>query len=283
MAVANPLASAEIRLLRASYRALPGPFETPGASLNSRVEKFLALIAEEIDAGLGDVPGPPPDQHFMSSTLLDVLISTRQYSAELLLEQLAQRTPLAPRILTNAYECAGWGFIMRFAQQGHIGQTRVACTIVDLNLLDLSFWTSSPHWGHSGYGIAVLLFEIQSPIDSQLVLGRAKTTNMMAEFAIAVRKAVEADSRGRLRVALPMFPEATSRLFDRLLPKIERLADAHGELGHCFGADPWVLIAKHLLQSDEHNPLLACSVALNGYWAIAQVKTTPQTTVRLCL
>ena len=102
---------------------------------------------------------------------------------------------------------------------------------------------------------------------------------MLAEFAMAVRASVDENHL----VALPFFPKHVSDMFDRTLPKISRLPDRHAELGHCFGSDPWVLLLTHsgTLTPNQSATVRLCSVALNGYWALADVEVSPASQLRL--
>lgn len=282
MAAAKALGVGEIRLLRASYRSMKERIAPPSAGIEQRIEALADAVAGEVNACLGDLGPGDIDLHVASSTIIDVPLACRTGVADALLEALDARTTHPPMVVMNAYECAGWGYILRHAAGLRPRPRRVACTIVDLNLLEVEFWRASPHWGGSGFGVAVLLLELGDEPESALVVGHAKTPNMLAEFAVAVRKTAELQDSDRPLVGLPFFPSHVSQMFDRIIPNIERLPDQHERLGHCFGSDPWILAMQHAQAGCVGGRSLhASSVALNGYWAVADVEVAPDARIRL--
>jgi hypothetical protein len=260
---------------------MPAVFAEPEVTPEERLERLADAIALEVNSCLGDLAPDEVGLHLASSTIIDVSLACRAGVADDLIDAIAARTAHPPLAIMNAYECAGWGYILRHALAQRPRPRRVACTIVDLNLLDVEFWRSSPHWGGSGFGIGVLLLELGEQAERDLVVGHAKTPNMLAEFALAVRKAAEASPAASPRVGLPFFPAHVSEMFDRVIRGIERLPDQHGRLGHCFGSDPWILALQHAASGVAERRLHACSVALNGYWAVADVEVDPDARLRL--
>jgi hypothetical protein len=81
--------------------------------------------------------------------------------------------------------------------------------------------------------------------------------------------------RSALKLAQPFFPSHVTELFYRLLPGTDHLPDLHPRFGHCFGADPWLSILTDAPNSAPGQGYLAASVALNGYWALAEVGVDP--------
>ena len=99
----------------------------------------------------------------------------------------------------------------------------------------------------------------------------------MAEFATVIRR--HAANKPDVTLAMPFFPEHIQQMFNKLLVNQTRLPDLHADWGHCFGSDPWLSILNHCQANpiEKAQDFLACSLALNGYFSIAQVTVTPQT------
>lgn len=216
--------------------------------------------------------GPPPAVHYCCSTMIDFPFSTGAINWNGLRARIAEHTPFGPHTLVNGYECASWGYCLRHGLRHHANEGPLVISIVDLNLLNLTFWQENPNWGASGFGMATLVFDPPSACAATAVqAGHARTHNMIAEFALAMRKAVAANPE--VRLAKPFFPDSITQIFLRQLPHASHLPDEHPTLGHCFGADPWISIIRDAGTPPSSNNYLAASAALNGYWALACVRT----------
>ncbi|MBF4801476.1 hypothetical protein [Aeromonas hydrophila] len=259
----------ELRLARAAFTRYSSPLLSTSAALEQLSPRLAEVVGRQIADCLTGYDGPLPDRHFLCSTIMDSPFANRLIDWHQLQQLMRHYTDTVPDTLVNAYECASWGYCLRQALMDPQPASRVMITIVDLNLMDLSFWRHSPSWGASGFGIATLFFNAGPGAMQYLNVGVAKSANFIAEFSIAVRNCLE--DKTECKLALPFFPEQVTQLFQRLLPQADALPDLHPLLGHCFGADPWISLIEHAKNALEGQRFLATSVALNGYWVIADV------------
>jgi len=218
-------------------------------------------------------------RHFLCSTMIDLPFTTGDISWPKVANMLKKQGDNQADTFINAYECASWGFSLRhYLQHDKQDSPRLLLvSIIDANIFDLEFWRYNENWHESGFGITSILLEIDGPITDELITQCASTYNSMAEFATVVRR--HATNKENTTLAMPFFPEHIQQMFDKLLAKQTRLPDLHQDWGHCFGADPWLSILSHCMKNPviEDQQYLACSLALNGYFSMAQVKVTPQT------
>lgn len=261
----------ELVLRRAYYHRQMQPLIASGASpiqiQEALGEHFGTCIAEafyEWDA-------PPPAIHYLCSTMVDFPFSTGAIEWRALSALVARHSPFGPATLVNGYECASWGYALRHGLRFGDSDGRIAISIVDLNLLNLEFWKENPNWGASGFGTATLVFDAAPNAVHAVTVDYARTHNVVAEFALAMRNVVKTATG--VRLAKPFFPENITQVFMRQMPHADHLPDEHPVLGHCFGSDPWISIIRDAVVQPEGRSYLAASTALNGYWALARVRT----------
>jgi hypothetical protein len=237
--------------------------------IGSQVKDIIAPLSVDEQAQI--------NRHFLCSTMIELPFTTGDISWSAVAEMLAEHGEFQPDTFINAYECASWGYSLRHYLQHNKDAKFLLVSIVDANLYDLEFWRYNEHWHDSGFGVTTVLLEVTGTISNELNIGCAVTHNAMAEFATVVRRDVV--TRENCVLAMPFFPENIQQMFDKLLAKQSRLPDRHADWGHCFGADPWLNILCHCLDNEvtEDQQYLACSLALNGYYALAEVTVTPST------
>jgi len=259
----------ELQLVRADFTRYSTPLLGVDEPLEELSPALAKVVGEQICRCLQGWQEPLPDRHFLCSTIMDLTFARQLVDWSTLVRQMHHYTDAVPDMLVNAYECASWGYCLRQALAHPRTSPYVMCTIVDLNLLDLSFWRANPNWGDSGFGIATLLFRAEAGAEQRVNVNVAKTSNFIAEFSIAVRSWLE--NKPQYKLALPFFPQPVTQLFQRLLPDADMLPDLHPRLGHCFGADPWISLIEQAAHAQPGQRFLATSVALNGYWAMADI------------
>ena len=245
----------------------------------SWLSEMLAAQTKQIIAPLTAAERAQLERHFLCSTMIDLPFTTGDISWSEVAAMLAEHGSNQADTFINAYECASWGFSLRhYLQQSLTPSPRfLLVSIIDANIYDLEFWRYNEHWHQSGFGITTVLLEVTKEVTDELVTQGAATHNSMAEFATVVRRSVT--GRENCTLAMPFFPQDIQQMFNKLLAKQHRLPDLHQDWGHCFGADPWLSILSHCLDHKVTQPqqYLACSLALNGYFAMAEVTVTPQT------
>ncbi|OIQ48082.1 MAG: hypothetical protein BM565_03270 [Gammaproteobacteria bacterium MedPE] len=216
-------------------------------------------------------------RHFLCSTMIELPFTTGDISWSMVSNMLAQHGTHQADTFINAYECASWGYSLRHDLHHNQSSKFLLVSIIDANIYDLEFWRYNEHWHESGFGITTVLIEVNGQVTNELITQCANTHNSMAEFATVIRR--HAAELTDTTLAMPFFPENIQQMFDKLLATESRLDDLHQQWGHCFGSDPWLSILSHCRENPvrEDQDYLACSLALNGYFAMANITVTPAT------
>jgi len=276
-----------ILLKTANFKQYIGRFLAPDASIENVEQLFAERVGEHIKETMTGFESIPIHSHYLCSTIIDLPFSSKKFNWSTLKTVIAQHTSAIPATFINAYECASWGYSLRHALRNQREKRYVLLTMVDLNILELEYWKANANWGKSGFGITTVLLECdiknsinsEQPYSSAMNIGVARGSNAIAEFTLAMRN--EMTAKPTLKLAYPYFPENVTALFHKLIPKANFLPDYHPEFGHCFGADPWISIIKDYQTNKADQSYIAASVALNGYWAIANIHLNQQTSVCL--
>lgn len=265
--------------LYAEYQGEAKAFGDLTTTLMSQVDEMLAntnVAAEDIT------------RHFLCSTMVELPMTTGKISWKAISASMREAGSQYPDTFVNAYECASWGYSLRHylkhqarTGRGDASSRFLMVSIIDANIYNLEFWRYNEHWEHSGFGITTFLLELTGELTDELSIMSAATHNSMAEFATVVRRTAAKKEQSTL--AMPFFPKNIQTMFKNLLGGKSRLPDLHADWGHCFGSDPWLSLLMNGLDNPlkENTSFLACSLALNGYFAIAEVVMTPETQLLL--
>ncbi len=263
-----------------AFQSLPQPLFEQRPAIDQGMNLLTQTTAKLVDELLAKTDVAPAElsRHFLCSTMIELPFTAGAISWPQVADMLAKHGSHQPDTFVNAYECASWGYSLRhYLNHGMKDDTRyLMVTIVDANLNNLEFWRYNENWGHSGFGICSVLLEITGELTDELLITSAKTHNAMAEFATTVRRHV---AKRDSVLAMPFFPQQIQDMFTSLLKGQQRLPDMHADWGHCFGSDPWLSLLLHGLEHgfEKPEPYMACSQALNGYFAMAEVMMTPET------
>ncbi|WDE09093.1 hypothetical protein SG34_030455 [Thalassomonas viridans] len=266
------------------------------------IDEVMSLLAEKLGSQVNQLieqTGISPDEfarHFLCSTMIEMPFTTQSVKWQDIAEQLKTYGEHQPDTFVNAYECASWGYSLRHylkveslkveslkvesLKQGELEQEQpryMIVSILDANVYNFDFWVYNENWEHSGFGITTVILEVTAPLTDELTIGSAVTHNSVAEFATVVRRTMM--KKPGATVALPFFPVNVQQMFEKLLRGQPSLPDLHASYGHCFGSDPWLSLLNHGLSNKLEQPerFMACSVALNGYYTIADLMLTPDT------
>ena len=251
------------------------PLDDVFASLAVTVAHNIHLIKESC-AGLDDQSATTP--HVVNSTIMNMCFTVGDFSLHRFRSMVATRMPSAvPAFILSAYECAGWGYSLRFCLKRFPNAQYVLVTILDANVYDFEFWLYNSNWEKSGFGCTTLLFEKNGPVGDELLVGSVRGNNSLMEFAFAVNRVARGD--GGAVVALPCFPQRIFETLTKSLASFEILPNGHSEWGHCFGSDPWLGILKSRIDDGRNAAFIACSLALNGYFCILKVRVHPNISI----
>ena len=155
-----------------------------------------------------------------------------------IVQAAAQYTRHPPQNFSASYECAGWGFALEYALRRAKPGQYVVLQVVDINLLDVSFWRASPQWGKSGFGISTVVWKVPENGDYALQVDASKSSYHMGEFCVALRKWMAASSLPFANV--PFLPEDMIGIYANFLDGKRLMPDLHAGYGHCFGSDTWI-------------------------------------------
>lgn len=251
------------------------PFHVNGALDPTGFETALGSEIAHHLARLRMHTGLTARHHFITSTVLTSSMNRATPSWQGLTRAIQTQGANAPLCYINAYECTGWGYILRLMQQLQLFDQAVLISILDVNAFDMTCWNQHEQWGNSGFGLATLQVQLSKHDHSAsdtLQISASTGNNPFNHFALAVRKQLMADET--ICAAMPFFPQATQILFDRILSRFPHLSDRHPQWGHCFGSDPWLsMILSHRDGYDfsQHQHVLACSLAYSGYYSLAKL------------
>lgn len=229
------------------------------------------LLASQMQQACQGIDPSQVGMNFVVSTMLDLPFTSGWLNWPMI--ERHARLDHAPKFnnFVSAYECASWGYCLRFAKKFLKPGQYVAISVLDLNIFDLSYWKANPtNWGNSGFGLATLVFKLSG--DDRIECHIGKSLNGFGEFCLNMRRC--ATQEEGVTLIPPFFPHHIAAMYTRPIPEAQRLPNLVDEFGHCFGSDPWVaLIRRHeqgLVQPGER--FLATSVALNGYWTFAELQ-----------
>jgi hypothetical protein len=234
------------------------------------------LIGKQIETALVDISAERVGLNMVVSTMLDMPFTSGWMRWSDVAAQAARYTRSPPQNSVCGYECASWGYVLRYARR----HTRpaapyVVLTICDANVFNLSYWYENPSWGHSGFGVATVVLCNEGHGLELVQCRMSKSAHAFGEFCLELRNLMASDTS--ILVSPPYFPENIAALYHRLLPVERLLPNRHAQYGHSFGADPWIaLIEQRRNKLDRPGDrFLATSIALSGYWCMAEVALHP--------
>ena len=205
--------------------------------------------------------------HYICSTMMDAVFSGAAVDPV----QLMASESGVPCTFTHAYECACWGYCLNYHLAHKPGERFLVISIMDVNSMEMSFWTSNTQWGKSGFGIMTLCFQVgDAESEKGLHTGMAAGGNNIIAFA-SIAKQVVRDFKAST-LSLPFFPDNMSIPVRRSLKGIELLTERHAHYGHAFGSDPWISFIRDHADADRAGQRIVFgSLALRGYYCFADV------------
>lgn len=261
-----------LTLEAATYRAVPTVPERVRESPAQAAEFMGRLIGEEIERASAHLKPQDVALNLCVSTMVDLPFIMGWLRWPEVRAAAAVHTRLPPENFSASYECAGWGFALSYGRRHCWPGAALIVSVVDLNLLDISFWRNNPEWGHSGFGIATVVLRVPERGDFHIEAGASQSPFHMGEFCVALRKWLAVSPSTWTNT--PFLPASMVGIYDRFLSKDRVLPDLHAQYGHCFGSDTWISYITYLgegrLQRGGH--YTATSASLRGFWAITDVR-----------
>ncbi len=195
--------------------------------------------------------------------------------AALLLRAAAVSEAATPLALLSIYECAGWGYAIRFFEDFMTGP-HLLVSIADADFHDLNKNLEDVRIGRLGFGLTTLLLSVSPRQGAAAEPAGPFPDGGLREFMRALRTRSESVDGPTF---IPFLKPELRELAERLVGRHQLSPNLHDAYGHCFGSDPWIGIMDWVAESALQAPrdVLAGTIAINGYYAVCRVGVTPDT------
>jgi len=260
--------------------AIYSPFvgESIGKGISASAQDIGAVLLEHTSIiGQGRAYSyASAGHHYICSTMMDSVFSAAAVDPA---EFMAGKSDV-PCSFTHAYECACWGYCLNYHLVHKPLERSLVISIVDVNSMEMSYWTSNAQWGRSGFGIMTLCFEVEDDESGKVLhTGMGLGGNDIITFA-SIAKQVVRDFKA-CTLSLPFFPDAISIPMRRSLKGVELLKERHADYGHAFGSDPWISFIRDHAEADRSEQWIVFgSLALRGYYCFANIFIAADVNVR---
>jgi hypothetical protein len=237
------------------------------SEISAALQKHISIIGLNRNYSYSEA-----GHHYLCSTMMDSVFSAGAIDPTYL---LANEHGVS-HSFTHAYECACWGYCLKYHFEHKREQKYFAISIIDVNSMEMKYWSFSDQWGKSGFGITTLFFEISEDANSREILhtGVAAGGNNIIAFASVAKQVLK--TFGADTLSLPFFPESMSVPVRRSLKNVDLLTERHGAYGHAFGSDPWISFIKDHGDADlSDKQIVFGSLALRGYYCFADIQIAP--------
>ncbi|RQS64119.1 hypothetical protein DID96_29065 [Burkholderia sp. Bp8963] len=253
------------------------PVVDAAVGIDERVLWLANACAEQAGRTIARLPARP-DLHVVCSTTLSKMVSGHDVRTSMLFDAIGARSGSRPAALLLAYQCAGWGYALRFAA-AHSRTRVLLLTIVDADLHDMMRTGYEAAIDRIGYGVTTVALELRDALDTLRCDGPFANRGF-ADLLHAVRRLHQ--QRGISPTFLPFLPQRLADIARRSVG--EQLGrNRHDAYGHTFGADPWIGLVEWLRAEP---PEAECDVTLgafafDGYYTAATLRVGPRTATEL--
>lgn len=244
------------------------------ADLDTR-EARARLLAGCVAAQLRSIEGlldEEPAEFVICSTVLSGFMAGDPQIAQRFFDLIEEGCGRRPLGIIQTYMCVGWGYALRFFAR-HTSTRRVLVVLLDVELDNLRYHLRQQAIGVLGFGVSSLLFTLPQDGGEVAQTGGPFADSAFKEFVMAIRS--RHAKHGRQYTFGPFLNGEMGGMLDRLLGPRDFLApNRNDELGHCFGADPFISIIDYLKARPLDAPVdvTAGAIAFNGYYAIATLR-----------
>ncbi|AOL08736.1 hypothetical protein [Burkholderia contaminans] len=278
---AQPAPATALTVQALAYRRVAPSRDGAAVPLDDAARAIGTLACAERERLCGAVGA---DDYVVSSTILSMLLMNDSPQHRVFAQALAGANDYTPDWMTCSYECAGWGYVLRrsLATAAETGPRTLLLQIVDIDVHGYTYWHGNPAWGRSGFGVCTLLVDVGREASSSapsVLAEAAPPASAVVRLGRDIRTFCAA--RPGLHAALPFFPATSRRALLASVGKTPLLPDGHGVFGHAFGSDPWLSVLLAHRDGDTPRRAAVCSLALNGYYSVADVAFAPDATFSL--
>jgi hypothetical protein len=265
------------RVLHLASRRIVRPLLGDGAAFQDRLDWLTGEIGDQLAGALAQ-PADTPPLNLMCTTTLTKMISGWEGNARRLFDRVQARAGLRPAGLLEGYQCAGWGYALRFAAT-QTRRRRLVLSIVDADLHDIMGPGYEDAVGAIGFGITTVALDLAGTPQLPLCAGPAPNHGF-TDLLHAVR--AHHRHTGPRPTFMPFLPDGLAAIARRTLG--ETLGpNRHGHYGHTFGSDPWIGLAEWLRAQPPaaDQPVTLGAFAYDGYYTVGSVCVGPWTQVDL--
>jgi len=254
------------------YRLSPTPYRRHGTPVTEVVERLGEQIGECAGELMERVDGV--DDYFFASTVVSAQLTDGSGYDRQFRGRIGSRARRSPSAIVYAYGCAGWGHVVRYVlRKAQDRPRRLLLQIVDVDIHGFECWLAVGSV-RSGFAVTSLLLTVHAGnADPVLALGHAAPQHVAVKLGLSIRRMAEAWPR--VAVCTPFLPAEIGKLFEKTFDTRQALDNWYDELGHCFGADPWIAIAREVASGKRRPRYIVASMASSGYTAVASVETVP--------
>lgn len=265
------------RVLHIANTRIVAPLLGADATFQERLDWVTAEVGDQLaDALARPADGKP--LNLICTTTLSKMVSGWPSKAKTLFDQVQARTGLRPAGLLQAYQCAGWGYAVRFAA------TQTDCrwlliSIVDVDLHEVMGRGYVDVIGGIGFGVTTVGLDLSAIRQVPLCAGPAPNHGF-TDLLHAVR--AHQKRTGPIPVFLPFLTEGLAGIAQRTVgPTLG--PNRHDHYGHSFGADPWIGLAEwHQAHPPEAQQQVTLGAfAYDGYYTLGSMRVGPETRVIL--
>lgn len=265
------------RILHIANRRIVSPMLGADASFQQRLD----WLTDEVGAQLADALSIPVDDRPLSllcSTTLSKMVSGWSANATTLFDRIQARAGLRPAGLLEAYQCAGWGYAVRFAAT-HTDCRWLLISILDADLHEVMVRGYVDVIGGIGFGVTTVGLDLDQVRDLPLCAGPVPNHGF-TDLLHAVRG--HHKRHGPTPTFLPFLPDGLAGIAQRTVGATLG-PNRHEHYGHTFGSDPWIGLSEWLLARPpvEEERVTLGAFAYDGYYTLGDVRVGPDTRVSL--
>ena len=274
---ADGQSTSNVPVVRAAvhWRAIP-PFLPELNPVHERAIILGRTVGKQLKQAIEE-SGCIPEVAIISGTILASSLSDEADTLASFYREIQDIAGICPSGVATAYQCAGWGYTLRFFAQ-FTTVRRLAILLVDIDLHNFEAALNHPVIGASGFGVTTLLFDIR-PGSDVFACGGPYRNSAYNELITELKR--KQKLIGTIPTFIPFMRKEYAVTPERVLAKGSLGPNLNDELGHCFGADPWIGIIRNFAGKPYSTDVLVGSVGFKGYFTVAQVAILPDSVLRI--
>lgn len=248
------------------------PLAGRAASYAERVQ----WLCDELCAQLNQVEAHAPGRqrlHVVCTTCMSPMLTGSPTQCEQLADQILVRCGVRTAGWLQPYQCAGWGYALRFAAQ--LGSVRhLTLSIVDADLHDAVSAAYRDAIGAIGFGVTTIDLTLPQPC-ALPQCGGPHANRAFNEFLHAIKTLHR--QHGARPTFIPFLPDGFAGIAERMIGRDALAPNRHAAYGHTFGADPWIGLIEwfQTRRPDDTQTVTLGAFAYDGYYTVCDFSVPP--------